>query len=105
MKDLPAANTSIVVIRGKDGVVRAFHNICSHRGNKLVWDGKWFLPWLLFLQISRWTYNTTGELVNVPDEEMFHDFRKSKHGLVFGRGRGVGKGSYLSTLIPTGRRR
>ena len=31
-------NTSIIVVRGMDGEVRAFHNICRHRGNKLVWN-------------------------------------------------------------------
>src|SRR3990172_12690832 len=36
-KDLKVAKTSIVVVRDKDGQVRAFHNICRHRGNKLVW--------------------------------------------------------------------
>src|SRR5262249_59028391 len=36
-KELAVANTSIIVVRGKDGVIRAFHNICRHRGNKLVW--------------------------------------------------------------------
>ena len=32
------ANTSIIVVRDTDGEVRAFHNICRHRGNKLVWN-------------------------------------------------------------------
>ena len=27
-----------IVVRGTDGEVRAFHNICRHRGNKLVWN-------------------------------------------------------------------
>ena len=36
-KELPMAKTSIVVVRGNDGEIRAFHNICRHRGNKLVW--------------------------------------------------------------------
>jgi phenylpropionate dioxygenase-like ring-hydroxylating dioxygenase large terminal subunit len=39
VKDLPVCNTSIVVVRGKDSRIRAFHNVCSHRCNKLVWDG------------------------------------------------------------------
>ena len=37
-RELDAAGTSIVVVRGTDGAVHAFHNICRHRGNKLVWN-------------------------------------------------------------------
>src|SRR5436853_7783110 len=29
---------SIVVTRGLDGTVHAFHNVCAHRGNKVVWQ-------------------------------------------------------------------
>ena len=36
-KELAFANTSVVIVRDMDGEVRAFHNICRHRGNKLVW--------------------------------------------------------------------
>jgi len=36
-KDLVAARTSLLVVRDMDGDVRAFHNVCRHRGNKLVW--------------------------------------------------------------------
>jgi phenylpropionate dioxygenase-like ring-hydroxylating dioxygenase large terminal subunit len=38
VKDLPVGKTSLLIIRGKDGRIRAFHNVCSHRSNKLVWD-------------------------------------------------------------------
>ena len=29
-------NWSIILIRGEDGKVRAFHNVCKHRGNTLA---------------------------------------------------------------------
>jgi len=37
-KELEFLNVSILVIRGMDDEVRAFHNVCSHRGNRLMWD-------------------------------------------------------------------
>lgn len=37
-KELPFLNTSVLVVRGLDDQIRAFHNVCSHRGNKLMWD-------------------------------------------------------------------
>ncbi len=39
VKELPTLNASLVVVRGTDGKVRAFHNICRHRGNKLIREG------------------------------------------------------------------
>ena len=38
VKDLAVCNTSVIDVRGRDGSVKAFHNMCSHRGNKILWD-------------------------------------------------------------------
>jgi phenylpropionate dioxygenase-like ring-hydroxylating dioxygenase large terminal subunit len=38
-RDLPGLKTSIIVTRAMDGRVRAFHNVCRHRGNKLLCQG------------------------------------------------------------------
>jgi phenylpropionate dioxygenase-like ring-hydroxylating dioxygenase large terminal subunit len=40
VKELPFLDVSVLVARGMDGEVRAFHNVCSHRGNKLVWSDR-----------------------------------------------------------------
>src|ERR1700742_40106 len=37
-REVAAAATSVIVVRGMDGELRAFHNVCRHRGNKLVWQ-------------------------------------------------------------------
>src|SRR3974390_2884580 len=37
-KELVAARTSVIVVKDREGTVRAFHNVCRHRGNKLVWN-------------------------------------------------------------------
>src|SRR3546814_2646122 len=37
-KTIDILSVSAIIARGKDGEIRAFHNICSHRGMKLVWD-------------------------------------------------------------------
>ena len=36
-KELAVAKTSLIIVRGMDDEIRAFHNVCRHRGNKLVW--------------------------------------------------------------------
>ena len=37
-RELDFLGYSVIIVRGMDDVVRAFHNVCSHRGNQLVWD-------------------------------------------------------------------
>jgi Rieske 2Fe-2S family protein len=37
-KEFETLTTSVLITRDNDGKVRAFHNVCPHRGNKLVWD-------------------------------------------------------------------
>ena len=80
VQDLAVANTSILVVRGQDGVVRAFHNVCRHRGNKVVWDGQGSCQ-RFTCKFHGWTYAPDGRLIGVPEEEMFFDFNKTEHGL------------------------
>ena len=35
-KEVEAANASLILVRGNDDQIRTFHNLCRHRGNKLV---------------------------------------------------------------------
>ena len=36
VKELAVCDASVIIARGKDGVIRAFHNVCTHRGNKVI---------------------------------------------------------------------
>ena len=36
VKRLDFARTSVILLRGKDGKIAAFHNVCRHRGNKVI---------------------------------------------------------------------
>ena len=63
---------SVLVVRGDDGVLRAFHNVCQHRGRRLReagcgHAGDFQCPYHL------WTYRRDGSLAWVPDAE---DFRQ-----------------------------
>src|SRR5437867_4059018 len=86
-KELDAARTSVVVVRGTDGEVRAFHNICRHRGNKLVWTD---FPRAETSGTCRqftckyhgWRYNLEGDCTFVQQESEFFDLDKSNYGLV-----------------------
>lgn len=82
VKELPILRTSVIVVRGRDNVLRAFHNTCQHRGNKLATrlgharNAKGFS-----CSFHGWTYDLQGQLVIVPDEDQFANLDKSKRGL------------------------
>jgi len=81
-EDLPDAGSyvehqigdqSILVMRGDDGQIRAFHNVCLHRGNQLR-SGSGTVKNDLTCHYHRWAWNLRGELKNVPDRDGFPDF-------------------------------
>ena len=86
-KELKVANTSIIVVRTTNGEVKAFHNICRHRGNKLVWND---MPLEETSGVCRqftckyhaWRYDLDGNLTFVQQEGEFFDLDKSRYGLV-----------------------
>ena len=81
VRDVAICKVSVLVIRGSDGVVRAFHNVCSHRSNKLVLDERGSCPGSLNCHFHNWVYSDKGKLVRVPDEENFFGLDKRDHGL------------------------
>jgi phenylpropionate dioxygenase-like ring-hydroxylating dioxygenase large terminal subunit len=80
VKDLPVCNASILVSRGREGAVQGFHNVCKHRGNKLVWDERGS-SLSHACKFHGWTYTPDGQLIGVPEEDMFFHFEKQKCGL------------------------
>ena len=71
----------ILIVRGKDGVVRAFYNTCRHRGAPLVKDCTGKVEGLV-CGYHGWTYSLTGELVNLRDKRDFPGLDMSEHSLV-----------------------
>lgn len=86
LKQLHFAGAGVLLIRGQDDVIRAFHNVCSHRGNTVVVpEGDWdqFGKKSMFsCRFHAWSYNDRGELVGVQNQDCFHScFRKEDNGL------------------------
>src|ERR1700756_5107334 len=72
---------SVVVIRGDDGKVRAFSNVCRHRGSRLV-DGTAGCAKVLTCPYHAWSYARDGRLVGVPRRNEYPDLEPTKLGLV-----------------------
>lgn len=69
-REIEFATASLLIVRGKDGEIRAFHNVCTHRGTQLVEEAqgksaKFSCPYHM------WTFGTDGELLSAPDFESF----------------------------------
>jgi phenylpropionate dioxygenase-like ring-hydroxylating dioxygenase large terminal subunit len=56
---------SLFVIRGEDGAVRAFHNVCRHRGSRLL-DGTGGCAKVVTCPYHAWSYARDGRLGGVP---------------------------------------
>ncbi|MBM3596579.1 MAG: aromatic ring-hydroxylating dioxygenase subunit alpha [Alphaproteobacteria bacterium] len=70
----------VIIMRGKDGVVRAFSNSCRHRGSRLV-EGEGNCK-AIRCPYHGWTYATEGNLLVAAEMEDALGFDKSKLGLV-----------------------
>lgn len=87
-REMPSVGkgTSIIVVRDKDGAVRAFYNMCRHRGNKLVWNDypgeevsgtcRQFT-----CKYHAWRYALNGDLTFIQQEDEFFDVDKADYPL------------------------
>ncbi len=69
-REIEFARASLLIVRGRDGHVRAFHNACTHRGTQLTQDeagrrSQFSCPYHM------WTFGTDGALLSAPDFERF----------------------------------
>ena len=71
VRPIEVAKTSILVTRGPDGLLRAFHNVCTHRGSKLVQEegGK---AQAFSCRYHMWNFGFDGQLRAAPDFERFN---------------------------------
>lgn len=89
VSDVPAAGNwhtleyigeSVIVVRGAEGALRAFTNVCRHRGSRLV-DGASGCAKKLVCPYHAWTYDLDGRLTGVPDAASYPALDKADHGL------------------------
>ncbi len=59
---LTLANDSLIIMRGDDEQIRAFHNICTHRGTLLTEEGSGSVR-ALVCPYHQWTFSRQGELL------------------------------------------
>lgn len=72
---------SVILIRGTDGIARAFYNVCRHRGTRLIEGPEGHKLRSIVCPYHGWTYSAEGALVGAPHTERLVDFQKEDHGL------------------------
>ena len=71
----------VVTLRGADGRIRSFHNVCRHRAAKLASESRGSCGRRLVCPYHAWSYNLDGTLANIPKWQGFEHLDKSEHGL------------------------
>src|SRR5260370_33583416 len=62
---LELANWKLFILHGNDGTLRAFHNVCRHRGARLLEEGNGRCE-MLRCPYHLWVYGHDGQLRNAP---------------------------------------
>jgi phenylpropionate dioxygenase-like ring-hydroxylating dioxygenase large terminal subunit len=72
---------SLVTVRGEDGQVRSFHNVCRHRASRLLDGPRGHCDARIACPYHRWTYALDGQLVAVPQLKTYPGLQLDRHGL------------------------
>jgi Rieske 2Fe-2S family protein len=70
--------SSVLIVRDRQGALRAFHNTCRHRGAQLCATGRGQRSWII-CPYHQWSYDLDGRLANAP--RMQDSFDRAQHGL------------------------
>jgi len=75
------ANERALVVRDEAGEVRAFHNMCRHRGSRVVAESKGHCEKAFVCPFHGWSYKFDGGLKNIPRANSFPPIDKDEFGL------------------------
>jgi choline monooxygenase len=75
------AGEPVLVVRGGDGVLRAFFNVCRHRAAQVINEPQGKAK-RLRCRYHGWTYDLAGRLRGTPEFDGVADFRREDQGLV-----------------------
>jgi len=74
------AGVPVLIVRGRDGKLRAFLNVCRHRGAKVAQG--YGSARLFSCPYHAWTYDLSGKVTGIPDERCFPGVRPERSSLV-----------------------
>ncbi|HEY2684793.1 MAG TPA: aromatic ring-hydroxylating dioxygenase subunit alpha [Steroidobacteraceae bacterium] len=71
---------SVMVMKDREGMIRAHHNVCRHRGARIL-DGAGNCPGTITCPYHGWTYKPDGSLIGMPARETFVAVDRAEYGL------------------------
>lgn len=79
---LEVGSERVLVVRDDKETLRAFHNVCRHRGSRVVPKSQGNCGHVMRCPFHGWTYSLDGRLKSVPRLQTFENLEVSEHGLV-----------------------
>jgi Rieske 2Fe-2S family protein len=73
---------SVVIVRQRDGGLRAFLNVCRHRGSRLCVEETGQVKRALRCGYHAWAYDLNGRLAAAPNLARMPDIDRDKYGLI-----------------------
>ena len=81
VRELAFLNAPVLLVHGRDGVIRTFYNVCTHRGNSVVASGSGNVRSAFVCGFHGWAFGLDGSLKTVPSEEQFPGLDRAQYGL------------------------
>jgi glycine betaine catabolism A len=70
------AGESVILVRGRDGELRAFFNVCRHRGTRICSETAGQFSETIQCPYHAWTYSIDGRLIGAPHMQEVEGFDK-----------------------------
>jgi len=80
-RTVEVAGSGVLLVRNRAGKLRAFHNVCRHRGTRLVEAPEGRDLTRLLCPYHAWTYDLDGRLLGTPHMQDVKGFERAEHGL------------------------
>jgi Rieske 2Fe-2S family protein len=75
------AGESVIIVRDQRGEVRAFYNVCRHRGTRICEENKGQFRQTIQCPYHAWTYGLDGRLLGAPHMDEYQGFNKAGYSL------------------------
>ncbi len=75
------AGESVIIVRDQSAAVRAFYNVCRHRGTRICQEHKGYFGQTIQCPYHAWTYGLDGRLAGAPHMEECDGFDKADYPL------------------------